>query len=166
MLNTFVNNADTVKMANMAQIVNVIAPIFTNEQGLFLQTIFHPLQLFSKNTRGTALQTFLECPSYESKRFGKTAYLDVSTSLNNGVVTMNVVNRHLDQDVEAEIEIQDGAFKGAFEVALVTGPDIKSENDFGKTTVRTANSSVKATGNKLRHRFPPHSYTMLKGALA
>jgi alpha-N-arabinofuranosidase len=166
MLNTFVNNADTVKIANMAQIVNVIAPIFTNEKGMFLQTIFHPLQLFSKNTRGAALQTYLECPTYESKHFGKTNYLDVSTSLNNGVVTMNVVNRHLDQDVEAEIEIEDGMFRGKFDVSLVTGPDIKAENDFGKTTVATANSTITASGNKLRHRFPPHSYTMLKGSLA
>jgi alpha-N-arabinofuranosidase len=166
MLNTFINNADTVKMANMAQIVNVIAPIFTNEQGLFLQTIFHPLQLFAKNTRGVALQTWMECPTYESKSFGKATYLDVSSSLNQGVVTMNVVNRHLDQDVEAEIEIQDGAFKGSFEVALVTGPDIKAENDFGKTNVKTVTTSITASGNKLRHRFPPHSYTMLKGSLA
>ena len=166
MLNTFVNNADTVKIANMAQIVNVIAPIFTNEKGMFLQTIYHPLQLFSKNTRGAALETYVESPTYESKSFGKTNYLDVSTSLNNGVVTMNVVNRHLDQDIEAEIEVQDGAFKGSFEVALVTGPDIKAENDFGKTTVQTVKSSIAASGNKLRHRFPPHSYTMLKGSLA
>jgi alpha-N-arabinofuranosidase len=155
-----------VKIANMAQIVNVIAPIFTNEKGLFLQTIFHPLQLFSKNTRGAALQTWMDCPTYESKGFGKASWLDVSTSLDKGVVTMNVVNRHLDQDVEAEIEIQDGAFKGKFEVALVTGPDIKAENDFGKTTVQTATSSITASGNKLRHRFPPHSYTMLRGSIA
>jgi alpha-N-arabinofuranosidase len=166
MLNTFVNNADTVKMANMAQIVNVIAPIFTNEKGMFLQTIYHPLQLFAKNTRGTALETFVECPAYESRSFGTTNYLDVSTALNNGVVTMNVVNRHLDRDVEAEIEVQAGAFKGPFEVALVTGPDIKATNDFGKTTVQTARSNTTASGNRLRHRFPPHSYTMLKGALA
>jgi alpha-N-arabinofuranosidase len=72
----------------------------------------------------------------------------------------------LDQDVEAEIEVQDGAFGGAFEVQVVTGPDIKSENDFGKTTVKAEKSSITASGNKLRHRFPPHSYTMLKGTLA
>jgi alpha-N-arabinofuranosidase len=69
MLNKFVNNADTVKMANMDQIVNVIAPLFTNQQGLFLQSIFHPPQLFSRNTRGASPQTFPECPSYDSKRF-------------------------------------------------------------------------------------------------
>jgi alpha-N-arabinofuranosidase len=166
MLNTFVNNADTVKIANMAQIVNVIAPIFTSEKGMFLQTIYHPLQLFAKNTRGAALETYLECPTYDSKSFGKTTWLNVSSSLNNGVVTLNVVNRHLDQEVEAEIEVQDAAFKGPFEVSLVTGPDIKAENDFGKTTVAPVKSTATAKGNKLVHRFPPHSYTMLKSALA
>ncbi|HXJ44169.1 MAG TPA: alpha-L-arabinofuranosidase C-terminal domain-containing protein, partial [Bryobacteraceae bacterium] len=166
MLNTFVNNADTVKIANMAQIVNVIAPIFTNEKGLFLQTIYHPLQLFAKNTRGTALQTWMDCPTYESKSFGKATYLDVSTSVNNGTVTINVVNRHLDKDIEVEIESQGAGFKGRFDVALVTGPDIKAENDFGKTTVQTQTSTLNAAGTKLKHRFPPHSYTMLKGQLA
>ena len=48
-LNSFVNHAHIVKIANMAQLVNVIAPIFTNEQGMFLQTIYYPLQLFANN---------------------------------------------------------------------------------------------------------------------
>ena len=113
LLNTFVNHAHIVKIANMAQIVNVIAPIFTNEKGLFLQTIYYPLQLFSLNTRGTALETYVESPNYASKSFGQTDFLNVSTSLNNGTVTMNVVNRHSDQDIEAEIEIQDASFKGS-----------------------------------------------------
>jgi hypothetical protein len=38
--NTFFRNADIVKMANLAQMVNVIAPIMTNEKGLFLQPIY------------------------------------------------------------------------------------------------------------------------------
>ena len=41
-LNAFIRHAHSVKMANIAQIVNVIAPIFTNKEGHFLQTIFHP----------------------------------------------------------------------------------------------------------------------------
>src|SRR5690606_32367724 len=54
-LNGFIRKADIVKMANMAQLVNVIAPIFTNEQGLFRQTIYFPLQLFAQNAYGTSL---------------------------------------------------------------------------------------------------------------
>ncbi len=97
---------------------------------------------------------------------GSTHSVPSQRSRDNGVVTINVVNRHLDREVEAEIEIQDGAFKGSFEVQLVTGPDSKAENDFGKTTVKAEKATVTASGGKMRHRFPAHSYTMLKGSVA
>ncbi len=51
-LNSFINHSHIVKIANMAQMVNVIAPIFTNEKGMFLQTIYYPLQLFANNSQG------------------------------------------------------------------------------------------------------------------
>ena len=47
-LNSFFRHADVVKMANLAQLVNVIAPIFTNRQGLYLQTIYFPLAEYAK----------------------------------------------------------------------------------------------------------------------
>src|SRR5262245_13660191 len=49
--NTFFRHADVVKMANVAQMVNVIAPITTNKQGLFLQTIYFPLAEFTKDRK-------------------------------------------------------------------------------------------------------------------
>src|SRR3569833_344271 len=68
-LNSFVNHAHIVKMANMAQLVNVIAPMFTNERGMFLQTIYHPLALFANNSKGKALELFLDTPKYKATRF-------------------------------------------------------------------------------------------------
>ena len=165
-LNTFVNHAHIVKIANMAQLVNVIAPIFTSEQGLFLQTIYYPLQLFARNTRGQALELFVDCPAYSTKRFDGVPYLDVSAALDNGTIVINVVNRHRDQPVEAEFEAEDKQFGGAYEVAEVNGPDIKSENTFGSTSVQTVRKSVNGAGRKMRYTFPPHSYTMIKGSLA
>ena len=75
-LNSFVNHAHIVKIANMAQLVNVIAPIFTNDKGLFLQTIYYPLQLFANNTKGKALELFVDSPKYKSRRFDDVPYLD------------------------------------------------------------------------------------------
>ncbi len=49
-LNSLVNHADVVKMANLAQLVNVIAPIFTNDKGLFLQTIYYPAAALQRGT--------------------------------------------------------------------------------------------------------------------
>jgi alpha-N-arabinofuranosidase len=54
-LNSFINHSHIVKIANMAQLVNVIAPIFTNESGLFLQAIFYPLQLIANHCKGKSL---------------------------------------------------------------------------------------------------------------
>jgi len=163
-LNTFVNNAQIVKIANMAQLVNVIAPIFTNEKGLFLQTIYYPLKLFAANTRGVALETLVDGPTYKAKRFERVPYLDVSSAVDGANIVFNVVNRHPDQDIEAEIDA-DKSLGDSFEVSLVNGPDIKAENNFGSTKVQTVASTTRASGGKWRYRFPAHSYAMLKGKL-
>src|SRR5579872_2302867 len=164
-LNSFVNHAHIVKIANMAQLVNVIAPIFTNEKGLFLQTIYYPLQLFANNTKGKALELLVESPKYKSRRFGDVPYLDTSAAYDNGTLVLNVVNRHQSEGIEAELESEDKRFAGSVEVAEVNGPDINAQNDFGSTLVKTVRRTVSAEGQKLRYRFPAHSYTMLKAKL-
>jgi alpha-L-arabinofuranosidase len=164
-LNAFVNHSHIVKIANMAQLVNVIAPIFTNEKGLFLQTIYYPLELFANNTKGKSLDLFVDSPKYKTQRFDDVPYLDISASIDNGALVVNVVNRHQDQSIETEIEIQDKQFAGSVQVTEVNGPDIKAENDFGKTAVKPATRSATADGRKLRFSFAAHSYTMLKTRL-
>ena len=147
MLNAFIRNADIVKMANMAQLVNVIAPIFTNETGMFKQTIYFPLQLFANNSLGTSLNVFVDCKTYNTEKFSlgvneTTAqlngvpYLDVSATYNNGEVVLNVTNRNKDEAITTDIISQNGAFSGPYKVLEINGPDIKSVNDFGKETVR------------------------------
>lgn len=165
LLNTFVNHANIVKIANMAQLVNVIAPIFTDEKSLFLQTIYYPLQLFASNSRGAALELFVESPGYSSGRYEHVPYLDVSAAYDNGSVVINAVNRHQDEPMDVVFEAQDKQFSGDFEAAEVNGPDIKAENTFGVTKVQTVRRSVSSQGKTLRCKLPPHSYTMLKGKL-
>jgi len=166
LLNTFVNNAQIVKMANMAQLVNVIAPIFTNEKGLFRQTIYFPLQLFAANTRGSALEVFVDSPTYSEKHYEKVPYLDVSASIDGRKLALNVVNRHPDQEVECVIEIQDAQLPAVLETSVVNGPDLKTGNDFGAERIRTEPGTANAGGNKLTWRFPAHSFTQIRGALS
>ncbi len=176
-LNVFVRNADIVKMANMAQLVNVIAPIFANEKTLFIQTIYYLLQLFSQNVHGTSLDVFVDCDTYDTDRFflglGETTtvrknvpYLDVSAANNNGELIICVVNRHKDKAITAKIISQQGQFAGAFKVFEVNGPDIKAENDFGKETVKTVQKpDINASGESFSYSFPPHSFTLMKGTI-
>ena len=165
-LNTFINHAHIVKIANLAQLVNVIAPIFTSETSMFLQTIYYPLQLFASNSLGTALDLFVDGPTYTSKRSPKTPYLDVSAAYDRGSLVLNVVNRHQSDSLPVTFEMEDKTFSGRFEVSEVNGPEIKSENTFGSSPVRIATKGVDSSGTRLRYEFPAHSYTMLKGKLA
>ena len=179
-LNGFIRKADIVKMANMAQLVNVIAPIFTNEQGMFKQTIYFPLQLFAKHAYGTALDVFVESGTYDTSvgfplglgeqtaTIKAVPYLDVSaTHQPDGTVVISVINRHKDNAIAADIQAQEGSFSGPFEVWEVNGPDTKARNDFGSEVVKTVSKpAVSASGASFSYTFPAHSYTMLKGRLA
>lgn len=165
-LNTFVNHAHIVKIANMAQLVNVIAPIFTNENGLYLQTIYYPLQLFAHNTTGKALDLFVDSPKYSSRRFEDIPYLDVSAAYDHTALVVNVVNRHQDQAVPTELLLEDKHFSGPVEAIEVNGPGIKAENNFDAAPVKPAPQSAAAQGNTLHYTFPPHSYTQLRARLS
>ncbi len=176
-LNAIIRNADVVKMANMAQLVNVIAPIFTNEKGLFKQTIYYPLSLFANNAFGKSLDVFWECDTYNTEEFfiglgeSKTKqtnvpYLDVSATYNDGEVIISVVNRNKDKAITTDLISQTGNFTGNFKVFEVNGPDIKSMNDFGIEEVKTVSKpDIKATGDIITYSFPPHSFTMMKGII-
>ena len=177
-LNAFIRNADVVKMANMAQLVNVIAPIFTSENGMFKQTIFYPLQLFANNAYGTSLDVFVDSKSYNTSKFffnngehptqiNNVPYLDVSATYLNGEITLCVVNRNKEEAITTDIISQNGSFNGSFSVSEVNGPDIKSENDFNKELVKQIDKpAIKASGNAITYSFSPHSFTMIKGKIA
>jgi alpha-N-arabinofuranosidase len=165
-LNSLVNHADTVKMANMAQLVNVIAPIFTNEKGLFLQTIYYPLQLFSRNVKGNSLELLVNSPTYNTRRFDNVPYIDASASIDGNDLVINVVNRHLTESMDVSVVIEDKTLTGTASVSEVNGPDIKSQNAFGTTLVATRNSTINVGGDTLRHSFAPHSYTQIRARLA
>jgi alpha-N-arabinofuranosidase len=149
----------------MAQLVNVIAPIFTSDEDLFLQTIYYPLQLFAKNVKGNSLKVGVDVPTYRTKQYGDVPYLDVSGAIDGSTLLLNVVNRHRDQAIETTISLEDKSFAGALAITEVNGPDIKAENDFGKTEVRAESRTATANGTSARYSFPPHSYTQLQAEL-
>jgi alpha-N-arabinofuranosidase len=177
-LNAFIRNADIVKMANMAQLVNVIAPIFTSETGMFKQTIYYPLELYANNLYGTSLDVFVDCDTYDTERFniglGESTtrqtgvpYLDVSATIQDEELVIAVVNRHKDEAINTDIISQEGNFKGEFEVYEVNGPDVKSSNDFDRTDVKTVlKEAIKTGDHSFTYSFPPHSLTLLKGKIS
>jgi alpha-N-arabinofuranosidase len=161
-LNSLINHADVVKIANLAQLVNVIAPIFTNETGLYLQTIYYPLQLFANHVKGNSLEVLASGPTYKSARFPVVPYVDSSASLDGNALVVNIVNRHQSEAMDVTVSLEDRRFAGPATVDEVNGPDIKAMNDFGSSPVRAATRSQAASGNSLTLRLPAHSYTQVR----
>jgi alpha-N-arabinofuranosidase len=162
--NTFFRNADIVKMANLAQMVNVIAPIMTNEKGLFLQPIYFPLAEYAKQRGNTALDAWVSSPSYKiAQRPQEATYLDVSVTYSSSSreVFVNVLNRSKDKDVTASIENQSGTWSGPATVWQMNNADLKATHTFGDDRkVRPQTSTATLQGGQ--YTFPAHSLTILK----
>jgi alpha-N-arabinofuranosidase len=163
-LNTFLRHANIVKMANMAQLVNVIAPMMITKDKLWLQTIYYPLQLFAANCEGIALENYVDCPTYDAGDYKQVPYLDVSTVFNNttGELIVNVVNRHLDKAIETNLINQTGKLTGTATVYEVNSNDLKDENSVTEQKVKTVEKKLPVNADGFTYSFPAHSFTQLK----
>lgn len=166
-LNAFIRHADVVKMANLAQLVNVIAPIFTNKEGLYLQTIYFPLAEYAKQRGNQSLDARVESPQYKPDRGRALGYLDVSATYDPKArqVFVNVLNRSEKTDITARIENVGAAPAGTVSVWELNHPDLKATHTFGKDAVvrpATRSASVKTSGDGFDYTFPKHSLTILR----
>ncbi len=163
-LNTFLRHANVVKMANMAQLVNVIAPMMVTNGKLWLQTIYYPLQLFALHCKGHSLETFLECDKYDAGDFKQVPYLDVSSVYNEQTkeVFINVVNRHLDKSIETSIASQFGKWASQATVYEVNSQNLTDENTAEMQKVKTKETTINTGSEGFTYSFPAHSFTMIK----
>ncbi|MBJ8191076.1 alpha-N-arabinofuranosidase, partial [Bacillus cereus] len=113
MLITFLRHADRVKMACLAQLVNVIAPIMTENNGkAWKQTIFYPYLHASRYGRGVSLMPVVDSEKYDSKDFTDIPYLDSAVVYDEegDALTVFAVNRHLSESLELTVDVR--SFEG------------------------------------------------------
>jgi len=166
--NSFFRHADVVKMANLAQMVNVIAPIVTSKTGLFLQPTYFPLVEFGRQRGNAALDVWVASPTYRiPNRPQPVQYLDVSATFAPGSrqVYLNVLNRSKDRDLTATIENQEGTLDPQVAIWEMNHPDLKATHTFGadralRPVTRAATLARRDGG--IRYTFPAHSLTILR----
>lgn len=98
MINTLLRNADTVKIACLAQLVNTIAPIMTEPDGkAWIQTIYYPFLYASRFGRGTSLSLPIDCPTYDCAAGSEIPVVDGAAVLasDGKTVSLFLVNRDL-----------------------------------------------------------------------
>ena len=129
-LNSFIRHADIVKVACLAQIVNVIAPVLTKRDSLLIQSIYYPFLLFSRYASGYSLVPAIESPTYQAGERGDAAMLDASMSYDEhtGVVTAYLVNRHQEQDLSVDLTMYDRTVERVLGVDVLTADNVKTAN--------------------------------------
>ncbi|KAF5391083.1 hypothetical protein D9757_003131 [Collybiopsis confluens] len=176
-LNVFVRKADIVKIACIAQSVNVISPIITSPKGLFRQTTFYPLKLFATLMHGISLDVHVASPLYDGKTVPDwiqkletktggdhklTKYIDVSATLSESgdEIRVVIVNKHATDAYVVPI-LFGPACKVVGETAKVYevwSPDLKDRNGWDGERVQTVEKEVSWTGE---YSVREHSFQLL-----
>ncbi len=129
MMITLLRHADRVKVACLAQLVNVIAPIMTSDTGAWKQTIYYPFELISNHGRGTVLHTVVKSPVYESKH-GDAPYLDTVLVMNEEeeTLTLFAVNKDLEDSMEISCDLRQFKDYQVKEHIVLNHTDLKAVN--------------------------------------
>jgi alpha-N-arabinofuranosidase len=180
-LNVFVRNCSAVRLANLAQLVNVIAPIVTSPTGLYLQSIYHPLRLYAEHLQEIAIDAYVDAPSRalppdsEATRWpnrvadlGPFKLLDVAATRDAARqrVVLTVVNRDKDAAIPAAIQLTDDLRVAKATAFEVNGTDPNVINSFEQpSAVAVEEKRVSITEGRVEYSFPAHSVTVLQLAL-
>jgi alpha-N-arabinofuranosidase len=172
-LNIFVRNSDVLRMANLAQLVNVIAPIVTTPDRAVVQPIYYPILLHAQTALDRAVDVFVEGdtlsltegPSRWPHRVADLApftVLDAAATASAEKIAVTVVNR-ADAEATVEVVLSDGTFDGPVRLRTLTAerdpsarvvPDIES--------ARLEEGSEKPTESRVVLTLPPRSFTALE----
>lgn len=139
MLITLLKHADRVKIACMAQLINVIAPIMTEANGgsAWRQTIFYPFLHASKYGRGTVLRPLIHSTKHGTKQHGEVTDVESVAVYHEekDEVTIFAVNRNLEEDVKLTVDMRSMPGYQVLEHIVLEHQDLKAVNGPGMEQV-------------------------------
>lgn len=131
MLITLLKNAARIRIACVAQLVNVIGPIMTQTGGTaWRQATFYPLLHGSLYGRGEVIHLHVNSPSYETKEFGSIPYLDAVATRNPATqeITIFAVNRHLEEALPFQLRLEGDSTYQVLEHLVLENSDPNAVN--------------------------------------
>ena len=161
--NSFVRHADVVKIANIAQIVNVIAPLQTRGDQLLIQSIFYPFEMFASRQQGVSLQIDIDGPTYASSDYGVVPFIDSSAILDQNRLHLFLTNRSMDENANVELLLADRPVSKLISAETLTGDDPKAENSWENDAVVRSGpfQAVTIRDGRAFCDLPPLSFTAL-----
>jgi alpha-N-arabinofuranosidase len=166
-LNLFQRMGKVVTMANLAQLVNVLAPMLTSKTGMVLQPTYFPMKLYHQECGTNFLQTRTSSPTFSSKSFTEIPYLDVAATSGDKFLALAVVNRHEKQSIATNIRVSGARLASDGKAFEINGPSPDAENtaaDPQKVAIQEKRAA--AEGQTFSYEYPAHSVTVLKFSLS
>lgn len=160
---SFIRHADVVKIANIAQLVNVIAPIKTNTDSVLKQSIYYAFQMISSRKGGEALQQSISCDSYSTKSHGEVPYLDSAAVINGDELKIFAINRNLREAMDLTIACADRPCTTLKDGELLSHSDLNAENTWEKPdqVISMPLENVELTHDRVHVELPPQSFAAL-----
>ncbi|MCL2802316.1 MAG: hypothetical protein FWD28_11230 [Treponema sp.] len=169
LLITLLKNCDRVKIACLAQLVNVIAPIMTAEGGVaWRQTTFFPFMQAALNGHETVLRHNIDVPVYDCDDFKEVPYVEAVTIHNHekNEIIVFAVNRCAEETVDFTVELQGFNISNIIEFSEICGYDVKQTNTKESCPVAPkAAQNAKIDGNQLIAKINPLSWNMIRVGL-
>jgi len=168
-MNVFLRKSDILKIACLAQIVNVISPITTTRDGLLKHTTYYPIMLFSRMASGLALDVAVKAPLIETREFGDMPLLDVASSYNEqtGTNAIFIVHRGQTDSVTVDLRWQALGPTRVTSAYQVAGTDPKAVNSF-EDPDRIVARPIRVqdvSDSTLTLQLPPLSFTAIEVAI-
>jgi len=169
-LNSFIRHADTVKMACLAQIVNVIAPILTRKEGLLIQSIYYPFVAFAKHARGNSLRPAVDGPCVKAGGRGEVPAVDVSAvhDAEGKSVCVFLINRSLKEAADVVVRVAESRLSGVTFAEQTTGasPGLANTWENPRAIVPTPCIARIGESGELHVSLSPLSFACVRGAMA
>ncbi len=168
LLMTLLKHCDRVKMACLAQLVNVIAPIMTEnaEDGgrAWAQTIFYPFLHCSAFGRGTVLDGRLDCPAYDTRDIKNVPYLETCAVQTDEGITIFAVNRSLEEDADFVCDLSAFGVTGVIEHLTMRHGDMKAVNtaDQPDNVLPAADGNAAFDNGILHATIGKHSWNVIR----
>lgn len=177
-VNTLLRRSDRVRVGCLAQIVNVIAPLMTNDNGVLRQSIYYPYAWALKYAKGRVMDLLVESDTYPIRADGLrpdfarndlVPFLDIAVTLDEkqGEASVFILNRDLDGERELVLDWFDPEPSRVLACETLAGPDLKAVNTFENPgLVVPQQLDAPKPGRVMKLKVPPASYTVLNLAIA
>ncbi|HAT54902.1 MAG TPA: alpha-N-arabinofuranosidase [Lactobacillus sp.] len=167
LLMTLLKHADRVKIACLAQLVNVIAPIMTDtDGGVWLQSIYYPFMQMATYGHGSVLDTPVSVPTYDSRQFKAVPFVDNVTIYNKDAKELVIFaeNKHQHDVANVSVDVSGFDVDTIIESTQFYGYDVKADNRDGKMAIQPLTDAA-LDRDQLSATLEPLSWNMIRVAV-